>query len=102
MTKPQGIDLKKIADEIKASGKDYEEAISEYFLNPQQTSRVRNYLGINLRTGMTSLEREEKLTADLAAAIERAKKRRQPRAERVVYFGKEYWDVTPLFIDCGG
>lgn len=105
MIKPRApkINLVKIAEDIKASGKDYEEAIKEYYLNPQQVSRVREKLGIKIRTGMTQKELYDRSEADLAAAIERAKKNtRRPKATKVVYGGKEYYDVTPLFIDYGG
>lgn len=95
------IDLKAIAKEINESGKDPEVALKEYYLNPQQESRVRQYLGKPIKKLATQAEMYARIEEDLARAIEQAKRRPQPKAQMVVIKGRLYWDVTPLFIDCG-
>ena len=95
------IDLKAIAREINDSGKDPEEAIKEFFLNAQQESRVRQYLGKPLKKLPTQADMYARIEEDLARAIEQAKRRPQPKAQMVVIKGRLYWDITPLFIDCG-
>lgn len=79
----------------------YEEAIHNYGLKPQQISRCRGYLGILKNHRGSNADRAERNDNDLALAIERAKRRAPKRPKKVTYFGKEYWDVTELFIDCG-
>lgn len=99
-----GANLVAIADEIRERCTTPEEmlaAVEECDINEQQKTRVRQHLGVKIRDGVTRADLFEREEEDIRRAIERAKKRPPKRAEKVTYFGKEYYDVTPLFIDCG-
>ena len=94
-----------IANAIKASGKPYKEALKEYNLNDQQRSRVRRYLGFQARNCKTKEDRAAEQNNMIREAEERAiaRAKAHPRKiQQVVIKGKVYYDVTPLFIDCGG
>lgn len=98
-------DLIAIAKDIESRCKtDAEklEAINEFNINDQQKSRVRRHLGFKLKEVSTQKDIWEKEQAQYYEAIEKAKKRRPREIQKVVVKGKEYYDVTPLFIDCGG
>lgn len=99
-----GANLVAIADEIRARCTTPEEmldAVNKYDINEQQKTRVRQHLGVKIRDGVTRADLFEREDEDIRRAIERAKKRPPKRATQVTYFGHTYWDVTPLFIDCG-
>ena len=98
-------DLIAIAKDIESRCKtDAEklEAINEYNINDQQKSRVRRHLGFKLKEVSTQEDIWKKEQAEYYAAIEKAKKRRPREIQKVVIKCKEDYDVTPLFIDCGG
>ena len=98
-------DLIAIAKDIESrctTEADKIEALNEFNLNDQQKSRVRRHMGINKREGKTQEDIWKEEQAKYYEAIEKAKKRRPREIQKVVVKGKEYYDVTPLFIDCGG
>ena len=97
-------DLKKIAEEIRASGNGFAYEINKRDLTPGQKTRLKEYLGLPVKT----LQRAKIISEtkddfeELLRAHEEALKLKPPKPiKRVTIKGKRYIDITADIVDCG-
>lgn len=96
------LDLRKVAQEIKNNGEDFQEAARKRFLTPYQKGKVREYLGLESDRHKKSIKEFDEELEEALKAHEEALKQKPPRpVKRLTINGKRYIDITADLIDCG-